>query len=345
RWIPIEGFSSRLLPTDRFHFSSVDGTVDRQIDKIRLPSMAWQWEGDWQLDLTLDGQPLDHNGWSYAVDFPAQYYAKKQWKSCVRRRLWVRYRKYVAMNSWCAIAPLHKDATAEPFIDISVGGQNIAGAETGTMLVWAVTSHNRIMFRSGVTTKSPEGAKWHCVTVPSGCEVGQISVGPTGLLWAALLDGRALIRIGITRESLMGNVWVETRGPSNTLRTMQISVGVCAVWAVTQDKKVWFRKGVRGDVAEISEEMAVGCGWVEMVGNMSSISVTGNDQVFAIGGEDRAIYFRTGVHNGDLTGKKWKCLHAPLQVSRASSSASLNRDRAANNSTRSTYSLVSMGTK
>ncbi|KAK9712924.1 Integral peroxisomal membrane peroxin [Popillia japonica] len=155
------------------------------------------------------------------------------------------------------------------------------------------------MFRSGVTTKSPEGAKWLCVTIPGGCEVGQISVGPTGLVWAALLDGRALIRVGVTRESLMGDIWVETRGPADNLRTMQISA------------------------------------FGQMVQN---ISVTGNDQVFAIGGEDRAIYFRTGVHSGDLTGKKWKCLHAPLQVSRASSNASLNRDKL-NNSTRSTHSL------
>lgn len=196
------------------------------------------------------------------------------------------------------------------------------------------------MFRSGVTTRSPEGAKWNCISIPGGCEVGQISVGPTGLVWAALLDGRALIRIGITREALTGDTWVETRGPSNSLRTMQISVGICAVWAVTQDKKVWFRKGIRSDGAEITEEMAVGCGWVEMVGNMSSVSVTTNDQVFAIGADDRAIYLRTGIVNGDLTGKKWRCLHAPLQVSRASSSASLNRDKL-NSSTRSTHSLVS----
>lgn len=110
--MPIEGFSSRLLPTDRYHFSNADGTINRSIDKIRLPSMAWQWEGDWQKELTLDGQPLDHHGWTYAVDFPAQFYPKKQWTSCVRRRLWVRSRKYAAMNSWCAIAPLHKDATS-----------------------------------------------------------------------------------------------------------------------------------------------------------------------------------------------------------------------------------------
>lgn len=61
RWLPLEGFSGRLLPTDRYNFSNQDGTVDRSRDKVRLPSMAWQWEGDWQIETTLDGQPLDHD--------------------------------------------------------------------------------------------------------------------------------------------------------------------------------------------------------------------------------------------------------------------------------------------
>ncbi|XP_008194152.1 tectonin beta-propeller repeat-containing protein isoform X3 [Tribolium castaneum] len=319
RWLPIEGFSSRLLPTDRYHFSNGDGTVDRSIDKIRLPSMAWQWEGDWQLELTLDGQPLDHQGWTYAVDFPSQYYSKKQWKSCVRRRLWVRSRRYSAMNSWCAIAPLHKDATSEPFIDISIGGQSVAGAEPGTMLVWAVTSHNRVMFRTGVSTKSPEGARWNPIQVPLGSEVNQINVGPTGLVWASLLDGRALVRTGVTRDCLTGDSWVEVRGPGDNLKISQLSVGSCAVWAITQNKQVWFRKGVKGEGAGMSEELAVGCGWVEMVGRMAQISVAANDQVFAVGADDRLVYYRSGVANSDLTGKRWKALHAPLQQSRPSS--------------------------
>lgn len=89
RWLPIEGFSKKLLPTDRYHYSSMDGTIDRNIDKIRLPSMAWQWEGDWHLDCTLDGQPLNHDGWTYALDFPATYQVKNSWNSYVRRRKWV----------------------------------------------------------------------------------------------------------------------------------------------------------------------------------------------------------------------------------------------------------------
>lgn len=74
--------------------------------------------GDWSLDCTLDGAPLDHDGWSYAVDFPRQYYSKMAWTHCVRRRKWVRFRRYSALNSWCAIAPLHKDPTQEPFIGL-----------------------------------------------------------------------------------------------------------------------------------------------------------------------------------------------------------------------------------
>ncbi|XP_066251035.1 tectonin beta-propeller repeat-containing protein isoform X2 [Euwallacea similis] len=313
RWLPIEGFSSRLLPTDRCHFSSAEGTVERSIDKIRLPSMAWQWEGDWQLELTLDGQPLDHNGWTYAVDFPAQYYPKKQWKSCVRRRLWVRTAKYCAMNTWCAIAPLHKDATTEPFIDVSIGGLNVAGAEPGTMLVWAVTSHNRVMFRINVRTKSPEGVRWNNVQVPPGCEVCQISVGPSGLVWASLLDGRALVRLGVTRDNLQGECWLEVRSPGDNLRITQVSVGNGSVWAVTHDKQVWFRKGIKGEGAHVSEELAAGSAWLQMVGKMMQVSVTFSDQVFAVGADDRLIYHRTGICPEDYTGKRWKAVRAPLQ--------------------------------
>ena len=48
-----------MLPTDRYRWSSKDGLTERRLDKIRLPSMAWQWEGDWHIETTLDGQPLD----------------------------------------------------------------------------------------------------------------------------------------------------------------------------------------------------------------------------------------------------------------------------------------------
>lgn len=87
------------------------------------------------------------------MDFPATYYPQKQWTSCVRRRKWIRYRRYSALNSWCAIAPLHKDATQEPFISIAVGGHE-GGFGSGRLSVWAVTAHGRLMFRTEVCFNS-----------------------------------------------------------------------------------------------------------------------------------------------------------------------------------------------
>lgn len=82
--------------------------------------------------------------------------------------------------------------TQKHFLDVSIGGCNVPSASPGLLLVWAVTSHGRVMFRTGVSTTSPEGQKWNAIQTPS--EVCQISVGPTGLVWTALHNGRALVR-------------------------------------------------------------------------------------------------------------------------------------------------------
>lgn len=322
RWLPLEGFSSRLLPTDRYHFSSQDGTKDRSIDRIRLPSMAWQWEGDWQLELTLDGQPLDHDGWSYAVDFPAQFGPSKRWKSCVRRRRWIRYRKFSAMNSWCAIAPLHKDPTQEPFIDISIGGNQMPYASPGTLSVWAITAHGRVMYRAGVSTTSPEGLKWINISIPPNCDIKQISVSPSGLVWALLWTGRVIIRKGITKDCPTGESWLEVKPPNDT-KLLCISLGFNVAWAASSDTRVWFRKGIDGNSAGTSESAATGSGWLEIAGNMLHISVGINEQVFAIGESDKCIYWRSGITPSELTGKRWRRVQANMQLSRTSSSASV----------------------
>lgn len=294
--------------------------------------MAWQWEGEWTLDCSLDGQPLDHDGWSYAVDFPTKYQAEKKWNSCVRRRKWVRFRRYSALNSWCAVAPLHKDPTEEPFIDVAIGGHAVPGSSSGNLLVWAITAHGRVMLRTGVTTTAPEGLRWTAISTPSGCEVSQISVGPTGLVWAVLYNGRVIVRSGVTRDAPTGESWLEVKPPGNGLKISQVSVGTNAVWCVTNDNHVWFRRGVKGEAAGISEDAAIGSGWVEMVGNISMVSVAANDQVFAVGSEDRCLYFRSGVSFSDLTGKKWRLIQCPMQLSRTSSSMSLCSRRSGSDS-------------
>ncbi|XP_046681571.1 tectonin beta-propeller repeat-containing protein-like [Homalodisca vitripennis] len=325
RWSPIHGFGKHMLPTDRFRWSTKDGLTERRLDQIRLPSMAWQWEGDWHIETTLDGQQLDDDGWTYAVDFPATYHSQKQWSSCVRRRKWVRYRRYAAINSWCAIAPLHKDPTQEPFIDVSIGGTNVPGSAAGSMQVWAVTAYGRVMWRSGVSRVSPEGVRWNCVTMPPGCDVINISCGSTGLVWAIMFNGRALVRGGVTGVSPTGSHWLEVAAPEEGLKLTRVSVGTHSVWAISNDHRVWWRKGVRGGMAEggASDELARGSGWVEMVGGMAMVSVATNDQVFGVGSEDRTVYYRAGVTAAEMTGRRWRPLYAATQYSRASSCASL----------------------
>lgn len=46
--------------------------------------------------------------------------------------------------------------------------------------------------------------------------------------------------------------------------------------------------------------------------------------MWGVGAEDRCIYFRSGVTSNELTGKKWRMVQAAVQLSRASSNASLN---------------------
>ena len=61
RWTPINGFSDKLLPTDRPNFSTRDGLHERPKDKIKLPTMAWQWESPWYVDTRLEGHQLEQD--------------------------------------------------------------------------------------------------------------------------------------------------------------------------------------------------------------------------------------------------------------------------------------------
>lgn len=56
-------------------------------------------------------------------------------------------------------------------------------------------------------------------------------------------------------------------------------MGLDAVWAVTHEGSVWFRKGIKGEMGGVCEQLAVGSGWVEMSTKMVLVSVASNDQV------------------------------------------------------------------
>lgn len=87
------------------------------------------------------------------------------------------------------------------------------------------------------------------------------------------------------------------------------------VWAITKDRKVWFRRGV-------NSHNPCGTSWIEMVGEMTMVNVGLNDQVWGISCEDRAVYFRQGVTPSELSGKTWKAIVVGRESDRSHSGSS-----------------------
>uniref|UniRef100_A0A671R3A9 Tectonin beta-propeller repeat containing 1a n=1 Tax=Sinocyclocheilus anshuiensis TaxID=1608454 RepID=A0A671R3A9_9TELE len=313
RWNPVDGFSDRLLPSDRWQWSDVTGLKHQPLGDFQLPSENWEWEADWYVDENFGGEPTEKGGWTYAIDFPATYTKDKKWNSCVRRRRWIRYRRYKAQDTWVKIPSEQTESLPDPFNDITCGSWEITEEPRGCLALWAVSLQGKVWFRCGINHHSPEGSVWEEVPVPG--EVVQISCGPGDLVWAVLWEGHLLVREGIGRDCLKGSSWVTVESPSPVVGAVHIAVGVNVVWAVTKDHKVWFRRGV-------NSHNPCGSGWIGMVGEMVMINVGLNDQVWAIGFEDRAVYFRQGVTASELSGKAWKVVSVPRDSERSHSSAS-----------------------
>lgn len=70
--------------------------------------------------------------------------------------------------------------------------------------------------------------------------------------------------------------------PPEGSRLQQVAVGVQAVWAVTRDHRVWFRRGLEGSDSATSYNSVMGTSWLQMVGSLNSVSVGPNDQVGVI---------------------------------------------------------------
>ena len=46
-------------------------------------------------------------GWEYALDFPTKYYGYKSKTSFVRRRKWIRKRKFIGFDMWAQVRDEH----------------------------------------------------------------------------------------------------------------------------------------------------------------------------------------------------------------------------------------------
>ncbi|CAH2307112.1 tectonin beta-propeller repeat-containing 1 [Pelobates cultripes] len=311
RWNPVDGFCDKLLPSDRWQWSDVTGLKHQQLNRFELPSQHWDWESDWYVDENIGGEPTEKGGWTYALDFPATYTKDKKWNSCVRRRRWIRYRRYTSRNIWAKIQS-HEDKKQlpDPFNDISVGGWEVTDEPFGRLSVWTVSLQGKVWYREDICHDNPEGSSWTEIDTPS--EVIQICCGPNDLLWASLWEGQAIVRGGICRNNPKGVSWNTVEAPTPEDGIMHVSVGVNVVWAVTKERKIWFRRGV-------NSHNPCGTSWIEMVGEMAMLSVGLNDQVWGIGYEDRAVYFRQGVTPNELSGKTWKAIVVPIKNERSNS--------------------------
>lgn len=176
------------------------------------------------------------------------------------------------------VQDIYDDHVAEPFIDIAAGGYDIPGGSNDILAIWAITVLGRVMFRENVTDNNPEGTSWSHIETPED-DIIQVSVSSVGLVWILSWQGYPYVRLGITGDCLKGVSWIKVSLPDNNIKLLQISLGVNALWAVTRDHKVWFRKGIRGLLTRDNEVYAIGSGWVEMVNELSHVSVSCKDQV------------------------------------------------------------------
>uniref|UniRef100_A0A6Q2XQ74 Tectonin beta-propeller repeat-containing protein 1 n=1 Tax=Esox lucius TaxID=8010 RepID=A0A6Q2XQ74_ESOLU len=270
RWNPVDGFTDVLLPTDRWAWSDLTGMTPQPLHSFLLPSDSWEWEGDWYVDQgCAGGDPTETGGWEYAVDFPANFSREKKWNSCVRRRRWIRDRRYKARGSWTKIPLDHPKRPPIPLCDISCGGWEMSEQPGLSMVATSL----QVWFRSGILPEVPEGQCWEQVEAPK--EVAQISAGPGDLLWAILWDGQLLVRKGICLDSPTGSSWVLVDPPPvKGGGAIHVAVGVSVVWVVTKDYKVWFRRGV-------NSHNPCGSGWISIGGEMMMVDVGLNDQVCA----------------------------------------------------------------
>ncbi|KAK7507852.1 hypothetical protein BaRGS_00000817 [Batillaria attramentaria] len=307
RWSPFNGFrSSNLLPTDRRSWSDEHGDGYLPKESIRLPSSHWDWEGDWFIDENLQGEICtDRGGWQYAMNFNAKWTSESCWNSCVRKRKWVRFCRFTATNTWSIVSDMEVVEKSECFIDIAVGGDLLPGQLPDFLSVWAITNSGQVYVRKGVCRDCPEGKEW--VHIPChSMGIINIACGPTGLVWATTWDGHAIVRTHVSRDAVYGLDWEFVPYPEESTRLMQVSVGRNSVWALSRAGQVWFRQGVNGDKLIWDAKAATGNGWVLMVGEMSHLAVSANDQVFAVGVEDEEVWFRAGVTPSEPGGKTWQ---------------------------------------
>lgn len=181
----------------------------------------------------------DRDGWQYAVDFPFEYHAKKQFTDYARRRRWYRKCRLNTRGPW-------QEVGQTKVVDVSM--QSFVGFEE--ISVWAVSSADDVLMRQNVTVNSPTGNSWDHVP----CDVQIVSIScHQNRVWAIAKNGAILFRLGITSDNPTGESWQRVESLSNT-HFKRISSGALGVWALDSTGKLSVRK-------EISKARPEGKSW------------------------------------------------------------------------------------
>lgn len=114
RYIPVWGWGSPSLPTDRSEYTDEKGDDVPSINRP-LPSTHWKWLSEWSVDV----RPgiTDNEGWEYALDFRGPYSPIDSGSTFVRRRRKVRLRGLLSLPVGVgsnAITPLVMDLAEVP---------------------------------------------------------------------------------------------------------------------------------------------------------------------------------------------------------------------------------------
>lgn len=89
-----------------------------------------------------------------------------------------------------------------------------------------------------------------------------------------------MVSTGYLPVCCAGRGWVSVASPQDS-QLQLVGVGLRAVWAVTRDHRVWFRRGLGGAAGgqDDSNDRDTGTAWLLMVGSLSLITLGPNDQV------------------------------------------------------------------
>lgn len=172
-------------------------------------------------------------------------------------------------------------------LDIFVGGWEIPFCEKGHLSIWAISNDGKVRFvviklrilikvltfklyyRENVSSKNLEGDKWREIELPNECRIFGGTCSNDGKAWFITSNGNVLVRLGIDRIIPYGKSWHQIQKPGNNIFLKQIALSNNSIWGLDIQGSVYFFQNILQSSSK----------WVEVPGNMISISISSLSQV------------------------------------------------------------------